>query len=281
MFCSCMLLLKILLLSIIVFDYFSFMRLNKILSVTMFLLLCFISILLKAQYEDSTTIEKKVDKWKKGYIVLENHTDTLTGYLKLKEFEYGYIEEVSFRKDKDKKKGTIVVWGDSKNEIRFLGFESKRYKYFNFTDDSIPTKRFQNKNSFTGWVEIIEEGPINITLGLYVKSVVPTNPGMMLGVLGEPGVWVGSGEIRRLYTPMYCLKKGNKPTIIIEGPSSTNSKWDNLMLHELDERNKNHFFNFISDNIELVNEYKNKEVFFGNIEMIIREYNIWSKNNNK
>lgn len=53
------------------------------------------------------------------------------------------------------------------------------------------------------------------------------------------------------------------------------------MLYELDEKNKEHFINCINDNTQLAKKLSNQKILFGDIEIIIRQYNQWRKSKNE
>lgn len=265
------------------FHYFSFMKPNKLFFIVLvFLVFVFLPALVKAQYTDDTVVAiKKGDNWKLGYVVLKDESDTLKGYLKINESDFGHVEGVWFRKNKDVKKGTLKIGGnyEPKSTFRFFGFDDKRYKYFNFTDDSIPTERFiERKNSLSGWVEIIADGPINICKGFSVKE---RNYGVMVPLAGAAAGTMMTGGADNIYIPMYCLKKGKTPTALIAAPAISYFKGSDIMKYLLDDRNKDHLIHYLSDYFLLAQKIKNSRVLFGDIEGFITEYNTWAKENSK
>ena len=166
-----------------------------------------------------------------------------------------------------------------RDTLRYFSVANKHYRYFNYTDDSIPTKRLlQSKNSLTGWVELIEEGPINISKGFAER--ISYNGGGMMPVAGGGMAPMGGGT-SVTYTPIYCLKKGNEPTVLIAASSYSIFRGDNISSYEVDDRNKKHFVHYISAYSELSKKVENKKLLFGEIEQIVSEYNNWAKSNNK
>lgn len=222
----------------------------------------------------------KTQDWQPGYIVLKKSKDTLNGYLNIKKLTYGDstydIKKVWFRYNKDLKEGTLKFGGAYQEDtLRYFGFEGKRFKFINYIDESFPAKWFQTKNRLTGWVQIIEDGKITLSKGFSIaenyngSTIVPTG--------GGGTMMVGGGSSRNVL-PMYCIKEGDAPTVLIAAPSISFFKKKGYMEYELDEKNKQHFINCINDNFELAEKLSNKKLLFGDIEDIVKEYNQWAKN---
>lgn len=220
------------------------------------------------------------EDWLPGCVVFKRSTDTLVGYLKMKSTPFGCIEKVWFRKNKEVKKGTIKIGGiffARQDTLQYFEVANTRYKYINITDETMPAKRFfQSQSSLTGWVEIIEKGSIILCKGYSVSESY--NGGMMAPTSGGGMMMTGGGSSKR-YTPMYYLKKRSGPMALIASPTIGILDSD-IMLYKIDERNKDHFVDFISNYPELAERVKNKELLFGEIEKIVSEYNNWAKSDN-
>jgi hypothetical protein len=228
----------------------------------LFLSLFLLPIIAISQDSSKSETISDSESWRKGYIVLKKQTDTLKGFLDIKysSFADGYVKSFRFRTSKDKKEGTLTFsssYHDELDTVRYWGINSKHYKYFNYTDDSIPTKRFQTKNSLEGWVEIIDYGKINISKGFAISEF--------------------DDRAGKIYTPMYCLKKAEKPTILVAALPLNTFNRNDWMSQPIDERNKMHFISVISDNPELSERVKTKTLTFLDIQNIIGEYNNKSK----
>jgi hypothetical protein len=133
-------------------------------------------------------------------------------------------------------------------------------------------KIIQQRNSLSGWVELIEEGTINISLGF------STNAGsgpVMMNTTGNstPMMVGGTGSS---YTPMFCLKKGNNPLALIAGYSISFNKND-LSNFKVDERNRDYFIGIIADDFELTSRLMGGDLRFLDIQSYIHEYNEWAK----
>jgi hypothetical protein len=144
--------------------------------------------------------------------------------------------------------------------LRYFGTAKKKYKYINYTDEYTPTKKFKFKNSITGWVEIIEEGSMDIFRGFAFHINVSPNGGSV-----------------KVYTPMYCLKKDNTHMVLIAGPNIAWHTSKKFMLFKVDNINKEHFMDYISDYPELAEVVKNQRLLFWNIEKNVKEYNSWAR----
>lgn len=232
------------------------------------LLLCFCNTNLFSQISDELN---ESTPWKKGCIVLKDQKDTLEGYVSIQTTVEGMVQKVWFCTDPETNKNSFWITADDKNmdTLRYFNLESKKFKYFNFTDKSIPKKPLQHKRQLTGWVEIIEYGAINISKGFSVSySETPA--------IGTNGMSIGNAY--KVYTPMYCLKKGTLPTVLIAAPPISMFRGKVFPDYEVDEQNKNHFIEYLSDNSEIVEKVKaKKELLFREIEIYVREYNAAAK----
>jgi hypothetical protein len=188
--------------------------------------------------------------------------------LNLKTTSFGYISEVWFRKNEDEDNGTLKIadmpsmfkLSLPQDTLRYFGTAKKKYKYINYTDEYTPTKKFKFKNSITGWVEIIEEGSMDIFRGFAFHINVSPNGGSV-----------------KVYTPMYCLKKDNTHMVLIAGPNIAWHTSKKFMLFKVDNINKEHFMDYISDYPELAEVVKNQRLLFWNIEKNVKEYNSWAR----
>jgi len=213
--------------------------------------------------------------WKTGYIILSHSTDTLNGFINAKMSEYGEVLTIWFNKDTAAKKGAIKA-GDfapifqkhalPKDTIHYFGLEGKRFKYVNYIDKSFPKKLFRNPQQLEGWCLIIEEGAINISKG-FCTIVSYSAPSPL-----TPGNPAGGGT-HTTKIPMYILKKGQEPSILIADKAISIFRGDDYNSFVIDDLNKEHFLNFISDDNELYEKIKNREIKFGEIENYIKEYN--------
>lgn len=239
--------------------------------------------MLLAQNDDDiyVTSSTNENEWQQGYVVFRKHLDTLKGYLNIKVATTEDIKKIWFRKDKEVRKGTLKIGGDFNmppDTLIYFGTANKNYKYVDYTDNTIPTKRFfQSKNSIAGWMEVIENGAIDIMKGFSVN--IYSTGGAMVPAGGGGGMMTGGSS--KTVTPMYYLKKANSPAVLIAAPSISIFRADYYMSYKIDGRNKDHFINVISDYSELAEKIKNKDLQFKEIESIVREYNQWVINNNK
>lgn len=207
--------------------------------------------------------------WKKGSIVLKNQKDTLEGFVSIQTTVEGMVQKVWFCTDPETNKNSFWITADDKNmdTLRYFSLESQKFKYFNFTDKSVQKKPLQHKKQLIGWVEIIEYGTINISKGFSV-SLSET---FVMGANGSAGM---GGSTYKVFTPMYCLKKGTLPTFLIAAPPISALRGKDYSNYEVDEQNKNHFIEYLSDNSELTGKIKaKKELLFHEIETYVKEYN--------
>jgi len=238
----------------------------------------------------------KVEKWQPGYVIFKNSKDTVRGYIHLNTDYLGYIKTVWFNKTKEKKlrvKGVlkVVANGDDhmaefnenyKDTIQYFGVNNKRYKYVTITDNAFPYNKllqpnkvsYELSNRFVGWSEIIEEGSITISL-----AIVRIYGGGHGAIIAPGGAMIGGGGSNRVYVPMYLLEKKNKKRVLISSPHSNGFRdKKDFMNFEVDDNNKIHFADFISNDSSLTN-IKNQTLLFKDIENYVKEYNTRTKQN--
>lgn len=220
-----------------------------------------------------TKNKKTKDEYQKGYVIYKNTKDTTYGYVKIITNKAGYLINAKFLINMEMEEDSAVTITDivqSKDTFRFFGTLTKHYKYFNTIDTTFHARKFyEYKNKFKGWAELREQGAINLYLGDKLDVVGGVGTGMMLPS-GGGMTHVGGGGYYTDQTPVYLLKRGNKPSKIIISFSAP-------IIHE---RYKNHFINCINDYPELVEKVKRKQpLLCGDIEEFIREYNVWANNN--
>jgi hypothetical protein len=224
------------------------------------LLVVFIFLCIKANIFCQTNSDSTESKWHKGYIVLKNKPDTIKGYLQIKLSRFGLVNKVKFRMDPEKRKGTLVVGlnnfnNTSTDTIKYFGADSRNYKYLNYGDFLIQIK----KNSITGWVEIIESGKIDISKGFHI------------GMRGN------GTSAQDTYTPAYYLNKKNSVAIIIAAPTIELINGYDFMSYEIDNKNKEHFISYLSDDPYISEKVSGKQLLFRDIETSVKEYNARAK----
>lgn len=220
--------------------------------------------------EDVKQIDEKETEWQPGYIVLKKHSDTLKGYLNIITTDLGYIKKIFFRKEKAEKKGTLK-FGDhlplSKDTLRFFGMGEKRYYYLSQIDDSIPAKNIlQQRNNIQDWVQLLEEGTVTISFGFSL---------MKQPLLSAADTGVVSNGVNTIYKPLYCLKKKNKPVVLIAGYSNSIIHGNDLNAYKVDDRNKKQLIQVIADYKELAEKLTKEKLFFKDVEKYVKEYNAW------
>ncbi len=135
-------------------------------------------VLLLSNVNAPISAQDNSDEWQKGYIILKNRKDTVRGYLNIKAKSFGFIEQILFRENKDIGKGTLKIptpmplygYPIYKDTLAYFGITNKRYKYISYIDKAFPKRQFllyniQPTTKLTEWMEIIEEGQINIYRG--------------------------------------------------------------------------------------------------------------------
>jgi hypothetical protein len=201
--------------------------------------------------------------WEKGYLVFKGQKDTIKGFTSIQTTEFGYLHSIWFCTDTMNNKNSFSISTEKvdMDTVRFLGFEKRNFKYFNYTDKTVP-KSIRGNVFLVGWVEIIEKGAINISLGFSTREYL--SPTFKINNPQNPMV--------KTFTPMYCLKKGSLPTILIA--TSTITDFNTAFTsYKVNDEYKQHFISYLSDDTELVEKIRTKELLFSDIEVYVKEYN--------
>ncbi|MDF2435814.1 MAG: hypothetical protein K0Q95_190 [Bacteroidota bacterium] len=206
--------------------------------------------------------------WEKGYIFLKGRKDTLTGFVSIQTTKCGYLDKIRFCTDTMNNSGGFMTTCDKPDmdTLRFFGFGERKFKYFNFTDKTVP-KTIKGKVFLVGWVEILETAAVNISVGFSVRQFLSP----LLNISHA------SNSMVKTFTPMYCLKKGALPTILISSPpiSDFNNNYPEYKVHE---DYKQHLISYLSDRPAIAEKIKAKEpLLFKDVEMFVHEYNEMAK----
>lgn len=242
-----------------------------------FLFLCVcLSVHLSVHAQGNIDSVEKIDEretFQRGYIVLKDQKDTLWGQILFVTKKIGYIEKVKFQKEGSKKVSKYAApW---KSELRYFGTTEKRCRYVNWTDDSIPTGIFKNPPAISDWVTLVEDGAIKLSLGFMVDFKYENTGGMMVDSKGMM-LPVG-GRSTKMYLPVYCLKKGDRPLALIRSKWSSQAREDDVLSYELDWRTKDYFLKLM-DAPELLAISNNDVFHLYNVLQIVQEYNKRHKN---
>ncbi|MBA3706735.1 MAG: hypothetical protein H0W84_12790, partial [Bacteroidetes bacterium] len=89
----------------------------------------------------------------------------------------------------------------------------------------------------------------------------------------------GGGKIEEIVVPIYCLKKGDAPTILIVNWPVRHGGAD-YMKYQIGKEQIAYLITLINDYKELVKLVEPKQVLeFGEVEKVVKKYNEWAKNN--
>lgn len=197
-----------------------------------------------------------------GYIILENHTDTLWGEIAFETKDTNHIVGIRF---KEKGKGKIQKYsGAFKSDVRFFGNKNVKGRYVSWVDVNFPIKFAEQHPSFRGWVTIIEEGKITVSLG-FEKEEISMGGGMAPGQLPLPSVTV--------YAPVFCLKKDGQPLALVRGMTDLRHRKQSPMLYKLNERNQLYLVSLLNDDLPVAVKIEYGEVTFADVLSAIKEYN--------
>jgi len=239
----------------------------------------------------------EMESWQKGYVIFKNSKDTVYGYLDVKLLDYYEIVKVKFRRDKDVKKGTIMVnllitmfsagVGPGSDTIRFLGFGGKNYKWMNYTDTASAIKKKEQATQ-TGWAEILEQGSrIRLSKGVcnvHYSSSPAGIAGAGLSVMSGGMPAMGGGAPVRNCKPCMGLRKQDGSSILLKDDNRiicfnidkenrlkcTNEKF---LSDTLNYTNGNRLLSFLGDDKALVEKWGYRYLTYRDILLLVKDYN--------
>ena len=236
---------------------------------TIIQLSCFLPILMQlAKAQTNTSPSDSLNgetEMVPGYIILENHTDTLWGLIAIETIDTNRIVRIKFKENGKKK---IQKYGGAfKSDVRFFGTQTMKGRYVNWVDETFAIKFYEQHPSFQGWVKVIEEGKITVSIG-FEKQVISRGGGGP-GQVPAPGVTVDA--------PVFCLKKEGQSLALIKSIPDVRHKKQSPMLFKLSERSQLYLVSLLNDDIQVAVKIEYGEVIFADVLRAIQEYNVRAK----